>query len=97
MSDGLQQRAEPRRWLLRSGRVTADDGGFSLPCTIVDISDSGARVRVEQRVHLPTSFHLIDTLERIAFRASLVWSAGPEHGLRLLERIDLKRRETSHA
>jgi hypothetical protein len=92
-----QQRSEPRRWLLRTGRLTPDDGGFSLRCTIIDISDHGARVSVEQRVNLPTTFFLIDTLDRVAFRTCLVWSNAPEHGLRLLERIELKRSEATDA
>jgi len=92
-----QQRSEPRRWLLRSGRLTPDDGGFSLRCTIIDISDHGARVSVEHRVNLPSTLFLIDTRDRVAFRTSRVWSNAPEHGLRLLERIDLRRLEATDA
>ena len=58
---------------------------------IVDISDSGARVRVGQKAHLPASFYLVDTRDRLVFRTYLAWSSGQEHGLRILAKIDLER------
>lgn len=81
-----EQRAQPRRWRLQSGRIRATDGGFSLVCTIVDISDDGAKVRVDAAVNLPNSFFLVDCLRRVAYDAQLVWSAFPEYGLRFVSK-----------
>jgi hypothetical protein len=79
-----EKRASPRRWRLQSGRISAADGGFSVPCTIVDLSDDGARVRIEETLNLPPTVYLIDARDRVAYTAVLVWSAQPEHGLQFL-------------
>ncbi|MFI4975737.1 MAG: PilZ domain-containing protein [Caulobacterales bacterium] len=88
--NGAEKRLKPRRWRLQSGRISAADGGFSLPCTIVDMSDTGARVRIDETLHLPARFYLIDTFDRVAYKARLVWSAEPEYGLMLMRKHDLK-------
>ena len=91
------KRAQPRRRRLQGGRIGADDGGFSLACTIVDMSEAGARVRIGRSLHLPAQFFLIDTAERVAFKARLVWACEPEYGLRLLKRYRLgKPVEAAH-
>jgi hypothetical protein len=86
-----EKRAAPRRWRLQSGRISDDDGGFSLPCTIIDMSEGGARVRIDRSLHLPARFFLIDTMDRVAFKARLVWARAPEYGLTLLRKYRLAR------
>ena len=70
-------------------RVHAGDGEL-LECTIIDMSETGARVRVDGSRRLPARFYLIDERDGIAYRARLVRSAGPEHGLELIRKFDLK-------
>jgi len=85
----IEKRSEPRRWRLQGGRISAEDGGFSLPCVIVNMSGNGARVRIEESFHLPERLYLIDTHENVAFQARVAWSVGAEFGLQLFQRRDL--------
>lgn len=76
------KRLKPRRWRLEGGRIGSTDGGFSLPCTIVDMTDDGARVRVLEPLHMPSRICLFDTRERLIYAADLIWSGPPEYGLK---------------
>jgi hypothetical protein len=76
------KRAKQRRWRLEGGRLGAADGGFSLPCTIVDMTEDGARVRVPEPLNMPARICLFDTRERFVYAADLVWSGPPEYGLK---------------
>jgi hypothetical protein len=83
-----ERRADTRRWRLQSGRLSGADGR-SLPCVIVDISQSGARVRLDGDERLPARVYLVDAHEGVAYKARLVRSAGVEHGLAFTERFSL--------
>jgi hypothetical protein len=76
------RRSQPRRWRLEGGRIGDADGGFSLACTIVDMTEDGARVRVPEPLHMPARICLFDTHERFVYAADLVWSEPPEYGLK---------------
>ena len=76
------KRLKPRRWRLEGGRIGSPDGGFSLPCTIVDMTEDGARVRVPEPLHMPARICLFDMRERLIYAADLVWSGPPEYGLK---------------
>ena len=80
----VEKRARQRRWRLEGARLGALDGGFSLPCTIVDMTEDGARVRVPEPLHMPSRICLFDTRERIVYAADLVWSGPPEYGLKFV-------------
>jgi hypothetical protein len=80
------KRARPRRWRLEGGRISPPDGVFSLHCTIVDMHEDGARVRVSESLNMPSCIRLFDTRERIVYTADLIWSGPPEYGLRFTEK-----------
>ena len=77
-----EKRMRQRRWRLEGGRLGSTDGGFSLPCTIVDMTEDGARVRVREPLHMPARICLFDSRERWIYAADLVWSGPPEYGLK---------------
>jgi hypothetical protein len=78
-------------------RIRPIDGGFSLPCAIIDISEGGARVRFSQTVHLPAHFHLVDERDGLVYTASLVWSAAPDYGLKFIRKDPLSPELSSAA
>ena len=88
--DFAERRAEARRWRLQSGRL-AGAAGYALSCTIVDISEAGAKVRLdaEDEQHLPARIYLVDSREGVAYKARLVRSEGREHGLAFTEKFSL--------
>jgi hypothetical protein len=84
-----ERRRAFRRWRGRDGLIS-DGAGFLVACTIVDISDIGARVSIDESVLLPARFYLVDIRDRVAFEATLVRSAAPEYGLALSGRVELR-------
>ena len=80
------RRVAPRAWRLQAGRISTADGDISLRCLIVDMSETGARVRIEHTLHLPTRFYLVDPRDHAVYKAQLVRSAEPEYGLALIHR-----------
>lgn len=82
----VEKRSRPRRWRLEGGRISPPDGVFSLQCTIVDMHEDGARVRVSETLNMPPRIRLFDTRERIVYFADIIWSGPPEYGLRFYEK-----------
>ena len=74
------QRAAPRRRVLLGGSVVFGQGAQSLVCTIRDLSDDGARVRLKGLTALPAQVFLIEMRRGLAFEAKVAWAAGGEVG-----------------
>lgn len=87
----VERRARPRRWRLELAEISAGDAA-PISCTIVDISEGGARVRVSRPVALPAAFRLVDSRERTVYEATLVWSASNEFGIKFLSRRPMEPR-----
>jgi hypothetical protein len=68
------------------GRISTADGDISLRCLIVDMSETGAKVRIENTLHLPPRFYLVDLHHHAVYKAQLVRSAEPEYGLAFIQR-----------
>lgn len=83
-----KRRALRRRALL-SGKIAYQNGKFTIPCTIRDISELGARVRVAEGQVLPTQVFLIDIREGCAYDSIIKWQRHPDAGLEFRNRIRL--------
>lgn len=64
-----------------AARIVAKDNQTFLNCTIVDISATGARLRLPATRPLHNDFHLIDVGARKAHDAQLVWRKGDYAGV----------------
>jgi len=82
------KRLESRKRVLKPGVLVQSDGAISCDCSILDISDSGARVRVPRNHTVPPKFMLIDIQGLMAHDVSLMWRRDQFAGLRF---------EVSHA
>lgn len=65
-------------------------GAGPFPCTIVDISSGGARVRLGRGDGLAPETVLIDLVDGLAFEARVAWRNGAEAGLTFTRRHELK-------
>ena len=74
------RRNEPRRAVNARGVLVAP--GLELICRIVDVSDSGMRLRLDRAVSLPRTVTIVDIDAGTACEASVAWSKGQEAGLR---------------
>jgi hypothetical protein len=68
----IEKRTAPRFRVLKGGLVAIDGG--SIPCTVRNMSSSGAAVDFAQRVDLPPTFTLLIERDQFARRCRAVWS-----------------------
>lgn len=90
-----ERRKSVRRRMLKAG-VLSFNGSFSgLKCTVRDLSDGGARLKVDQLAAVPSVFELIIEIDGLYAKSSVAWRRAPELGVRFLEppRMGAKRRE----
>jgi hypothetical protein len=69
---------------LKSGRILLPGGGV-LDCSIRDISDTGARVRIAATTPLPKRFQLHCVTDATVADAELRWQRGAEAGVAFLD------------
>lgn len=82
------QRRSPRRRTVLAGRLCAD-GGISVPCTIRDLSATGAAVKLQADIALPRLVSLVDVSNGIGHNAQVRWRFRDSLGLRFLASFDL--------
>ena len=82
-------RVASRRRALLSGVVAHNSGGRSLPCTVQDCSEMGARIHVSADANLPDYLFLILVRHRIALEAEVMWYGQHEAGLRFIRSVEL--------
>lgn len=68
----IEKRAAPRFKVLKGGTVATDGG--RIPCTVRNMSSTGAAVEFAQRVDLPASFTLVIERDRFSRRCRPVWT-----------------------
>jgi hypothetical protein len=54
-----EQRKVPRRRTLKGGRIVFNEGYASFSCTIRDMSEHGAKLRLESVLGIPSEFTLM--------------------------------------
>ncbi len=100
-SQRSERRGRGRRRAILAGLLLLDDGR-SCHCRIVDMSDTGARVRLPTLTALPDKFWLLNASGWLAYEVELKWRSDMDLGLRFLSKHDLRnpmteRDKTLHA
>jgi hypothetical protein len=94
---GIQDQAELRRKRRQPLRYLADividQRGSTCSCSILDISDSGARLSIDEEVELPDRFILLLNKSGDARRVChLVWREGKNLGVRFVRSPEQNRK-----
>jgi hypothetical protein len=76
----LDRRCEARTQTAIAAMIIGD--GVNDPCTIIELSDRGARVRVDVPSVLPHAVLLRMTEFAVTLPAQVVWGNGNEYGMR---------------
>ena len=93
LKPGQIQRKSPRRRVLKDGKLIFGQGHSIVDCTIDNVSDGGAHVRVTTH-GVPEEFYLVETTRQVIHRAAVAWRTTNGMGLRLLGPLeDAARRE----
>ena len=80
-----EARGAPRRRTLKAGIMAFSGRHCTLPCIVRDMSDSGARLRVEGAISPPDNFELIIDLDGFEASSVIVWRNQNEIGIRFAE------------
>ena len=81
-SSSREMRRAPRRRSFLSRKLVFDQArACSLDCVIRDLSDTGARVRLNGGLPVPPVVHLVDLSHGVAYGARVLWRRGGEIGL----------------
>jgi hypothetical protein len=81
--DGADRRSHPR-YRDRSP-VYVGDGAIARKCSLIDVSEGGARVFVGRGAELPLGIVLVDPRTGLSHHAALVWRTETEAGVRFLK------------
>jgi hypothetical protein len=71
--------------------ATIDSGGLKVHGTILDVSSTGARVRLASNAFLSTQCTLTTALFGAAIPSRIVWRRGPDIGLRFKTTLNLRQ------
>jgi PilZ domain-containing protein len=83
--ESSEQRRLPRKAALLSGVLADLNGGETLDCAIQDINARGAAVGVSRKLPFGGQVYLLDTGNRFAHLARVVWCKGDRAGLMFVQ------------
>ena len=79
------RRKGERRKVMWGSRLASLDGSQIIACTTLEISPSGARVRMDEQHSPSRTLYYMDLRHRLAYEARVAWSKSPEMGLEFLK------------
>ena len=89
--DGLIRRKEPRTRVFKAGTVAINNKSSTISCTIRNLSDGGARLKVQGLFRPPHEFDLLVPADDWEAGCEVVWRNGNELGVRFVtDRVRIK-------
>lgn len=76
-----EHRAASRHRVLKGGRIVINDGFSAYKCMVRNLSETGARLKVESIVGIPDSFQLVMDDGR-KYACTTVWKTAVELGVK---------------
>lgn len=74
------RRFEPR--FAANARAIVVAPGLEMPCTVVDSSGGGLKIKLDRKLALPPQVQVVDLAQGLVIEADVVWSKGQEAGLK---------------
>ena len=75
------ERRAPRERAFLTARISYGNGALSTPCTVMQISSTGAKIGIGAATSLPEIFQIVIAQKAIDCRAKLVWRRGDVAGV----------------
>lgn len=72
------------------GKLAYGAGAFSIDCVISDLSETGARVQVQEGATIPEEVYLVHLRTRIAYESKVAWRRDNFAGLEFNGSHDLE-------
>lgn len=79
-----EARVAPRRRTLKAGVIAFNSHFMTYNCTVREISETGARLRVDDVMGIPNHFDLVIELDAVEYPCEVVWRRQGEIGVRFL-------------
>jgi hypothetical protein len=79
-----EERKNPRRRVLKEGKVVFGLAHSVVDCTIDNVSDGGAHIRLQSSHGVPEDFYLVEANRGIIHKAEVAWRTTTGMGLRIL-------------
>lgn len=89
----IEQRRSMREYVRFPAWVDTGAGGALRDCTVLDVSEDGARIAISAPTELPDEFYLVLSRYGARRRCRLVWRSAKEAGLSYLAPLDRSLRE----
>jgi hypothetical protein len=86
-----ERRNNVRQRVLLGGKLVYGASDFSVDCTIRDLNETGARVRLGANILVDDRVWLIHFRAAVAYWSIVAWRKPPELGLEFLEKVDLRQ------
>ena len=77
-----EHRASRRQRVLKSGKIVYGNGSIVVDCTIRNISETGAQLKVPTTVAIPDQFEFRETTTGKGRAVTVVWRKGDLIGIR---------------
>jgi CheY-like chemotaxis protein len=81
---GQDRRRSTRKRLLKGGVIAFSARHATLPCVVRDLSETGARLQVQNAAAVPDTFELVVELDGLEASGEVVWRRPGEVGIRFL-------------
>ncbi len=85
------EREARRRRVLKAGLICFNARHSTLPCTVRDLSEDGARIMVSGSVSIPDSFELFIELDGSWADCAVAWRTGNTAGVRFAAPLKVER------
>ena len=79
-----EDRKSPRRRTLKEGKVVFGLAHSVVDCTIDNMSDGGAHIRMTSSHGVPEDFYLVEATRGVIHKAEVAWRTTTGMGLRIL-------------
>ena len=84
-SGGREQRGEPRHKVNKKGLIVYVGDELGVECEIRDLSATGAKLRLDNDITVPSCFDLIILPENITKKVQVCWRDDRDLGIQFLE------------
>ncbi len=80
-ADSSPERRAPRERAFLAARISYSNGAMSTPCTVMQISATGAKLNIPAAISLPDAFQIAIPQKSVDCLATLVWRRGDVAGV----------------
>ena len=84
----IEKRRCHRARRFKGGRIVVGRGNATIDCIIRDMTETGARLRIDSQLGVPKLFDLVAVSANHEFKCEIAWRCGFDIGVRFIEAAD---------